>query len=322
MVFTTRPPTKPRHRVARVCVASAASAIALTATWGAPAPAQASFPGLNGRIVFDTVWSFWNSGDASNIYSVRPHGGGLRQLTDMQPGSAAWHPAVSPDGRRIAYVVSSEEANDQIWVMRSDGSHQRPVVDAAAWSSTSPSFTADGRRLLFTRCGTYVPPFWTCRIDAVRLDGTGRRTVVGGTWHPSDPVMSPDGRTIAFVSDAGGYDGRVWLADATGRHRRVVGPNRILSERPSWSPDGRRLVFTDSRAVAVYTMRADGTGLHMIASKSAFGAWSPDGDRIVLVHDPDSGSGPLQVTSTDGGDRIRIVPGSLRPGYSDWGIKR
>jgi Tol biopolymer transport system component len=101
-----------------------------------------------------------------------------------------------------------------------------------------------------------------------------------------------------------------------------VGPKQILLERLSWSPDGTHLVFTDSRFVKVYSMRADGTGLHTIASKALFGAWSPDGKRIVSVHAPDSGHGPLQVMRKDGSGRTRIANGTLRPGYSDWGIKR
>jgi Tol biopolymer transport system component len=301
---------------------TAASAIAVTVVAGVSAPAHAAFPGHNGRIVFDTIWSYWNFGETSQIYSVRPNGDGLRQLTDLAAGSAAWHPAVSPDGRRIAYVVSSGESNDQVWVMRSDGSHQRAVVQGAAWSNASPSFTANGRRLLFTRCGGFVPPYFTCKIQSVRLDGSGRRTVIGGTWHPYDPVMSPDGSTIAYVSDVGVYDSRLLLADADGSHRRVVGPKRILMERLSWSPDGSHLVFTDSRSVKIYTMKVDGGGLHAIASKAAFGAWSPDGTRIASIHAPDSGSGPLQVMKPNGSDRVRIVKGSLRPGFSDWGIRR
>jgi Tol biopolymer transport system component len=318
----TNPGVTARRRFAHVVGSSAASALALTTMVVTPAPAHAAFPGANGRIVFDTIWKYWDGVDASQIYSVRPDGGGLHQLTHMEPGSAAWHPAVSPSARRIAYVVSSGDANDQIWIMRSDGSHQRPVVAGNAWSNTSPSFTASGRRLLFTRCGTYVAIYWTCKIDSVRLDGSGRRTVIGGTWHPFDPAMSPDGSTIAYVSDAGGYDSRLWLADADGGHRRVVGPKRILMERPSWSPDGKRLVFTDGRFVKLYTMRVDGTGLHAIASNAIFGAWSPDGTRIVSLHAPDSGAGPLQVTRTDGHDPTGIVKGSRRAGYSDWGVRR
>src|SRR4051794_29196118 len=105
-----------RHWFAHVLGWTVASATALFTLAEPSAPAHAAFSGENGRIVFDTIWSFWNFGEASQIYSVRADGGGLHQLTHVQPGSAAWQPAVSPDARRIAYVLSSGDSNDQLWI--------------------------------------------------------------------------------------------------------------------------------------------------------------------------------------------------------------
>jgi Tol biopolymer transport system component len=301
-------------------IAAATAGVALTvAGW---TPAQAAFPGDDGRIVFDTVWAFWNGAAASQIYSVRPDGSGLRQLTDMEPGTAAWHPAVSPTAARVAFVVSQDGKNDQVWVMRRNGSHQRPLVREPKWSQTGPSFTAGGRRVLYSRCGNYVAFFRTCKIVSVRLDGSGERTVIGGTWHPSDPVASPDGSRIAYVSDAGGFDARIWLSDTHGDHRSVVGPTFGV-ERLSWSPDGTHLVFTAFRSGSLYTMSADGTGLQQILPGTLFGAWSPDGSRIVSkVEIPGAAIGQLQLTATDGSDPTEIVDPSLGAGYSDWGIER
>jgi Tol biopolymer transport system component len=288
---------------------------------GAP-PAHAAFPGENGRIVFDTVWAFWNGrADASNVYSVQPDGSDLRQLTDVKSGTWAWHPAVSPQATRIAYVVSADGKNDQVWLMRPDGSHQRRLVHEPGWSQTGPGFTANGRRVLYARCGNYVATFWTCKIVSVRLDGSGRRTIIGGRWHPSDPVMAPDGARIAYVSDAGGFDARIWLADPDGRHRTVLGPN--FMERLSWSPDGTHLAYTAYRTDGVFTIASDGSGLEDVLPSSIFGAWSPDGMQIVSKDiGPDEGFGPLLVSAADGSDPQPIVDVSYGVGYSDWGIAR
>lgn len=311
-----------RRHLIRFGVWIAASATALTLIAVSTAPAQAAYPGANGRIVYDTAWSFWNGGGTSQIYSVQPNGDDVRQLTHVAEGTAAWHPAVSPSGTRIAYVYSADGSNDQVWIMRANGSHQQLVVDEPDWSGTGPSFTADGSRLLYSRCGNYVAFYWTCKIVSVRLDGSDRRTIIGGTWHPSDPVMSPDGDTIAYVSDAGGYDARIWLANANGTHRRVLGANTILVERPMWSPDGTHLVFTDSRYSRIFTIRVDGNGLKQVASHSIFGAWSPDGCRLVFKGDGRSdGFGPLRTTNTDGTDPVRVVGFLTGVGYSDWGIR-
>jgi Tol biopolymer transport system component len=308
--------------IRRVATWIVATLTTVTIVGSAAPPAHAAFPGANGRIVFDTVWAFWNGrADTSQIYSVRPDGSGLRQLTDVESGTAAWHPAVSPAATRIAYVVSVDGSDDQVWLMRPDGSHQRPLVDEPGWSQTGPSFSGNGRRVLYSRCGNYVAFYWTCKIVSVRLDGSGRRTVVGGTWHPSDPVVSPDGSRIAYVSDAGGFDARIWLADPDGSHRTVLGPN--FMERLSWSPDGTHLAFTGYRTDEVSTIAVDGSGLQHILPGSIFGAWSPDGSQIVSkVIGPDEGFGPLQVTAADGDDPTDIVDDSYGVGYSDWGIAR
>ena len=294
----------------------------LTIVGTAAPPARAAFPGENGRIVFDTVWAFWNGrADASNIYSVQPDGSDLRQLTDVKAGTWAWHPAVSPQATRITYVVSADGKNDQVWLMHADGSHQRRLVHEPGWSQSGPSFTANGRRVLYSRCGNYVAFYWSCRIVSVRLDGSGTRTIIGGTWHPSDPVMSPDGSRIAYVSDAGGYDARIWVADADGGHRTVLGPD--FMERLSWSPDGTHLAYTAFRTDGVFTIATDGSDLQEILPSSIFGAWSPDGSMIVSkLIGSDEGFGPLHVTAADGNDPVPIVDVSYGVGYSDWGIAR
>ena len=310
-----------RRTPRRVGLAVAVAVTVVVAGW---APARAAFPGENGRIVFDTAWRFFNGVGTSQIYSVAPDGSRLRQLTDTGPGTSAWHPAVSPDASNIVFVVSADNSNDQVWIMRSDGSHQRPLVDEPDWSDGGPSFTVGGRRVLFSRCGGYVEPYYTCRIVSVRLNGSGMRTIVGGLWHPSDPVMSPDGSTIAYVSDAGGYDARIWLRDVGSGDRRAL-PGPVFVERVSWSPDGSQLVFTQYREDGEYMIAADGTDLRLIATHSDFATWSPDGTRTVLRvagADDDLGFGPLRTTAPDGSDPVDIVDASMGVGYSDWGVAR
>jgi Tol biopolymer transport system component len=297
--------------------------VGLALAVGTTAPARAAFPGHNGRIFFDTLWGVFNGAPSSQIYSVRADGSHLHRLTHEPAGFVAYHPAVAPAALRVTYVLSGPEMNDQIWVMRFDGTHQRLVVDEPAWADSGPSFTANGRRILYSRCGFYIANFFTCKIVSVRLDGSGRHTIVPGRWHPSDPVASPNRSKIAYVSDSGGYDSRIWIVDTDGRHRHAVGPKNILMERLSWSPDGTHISFTDERHDRVYVVRANGTGLTRIATDHIWGVWAPDGSRMVSkVTGPHNGFGPLVTTKPDGTDPVRVVDRSLRPGFSDWGIAR
>jgi Tol biopolymer transport system component len=313
-----------RHRsiawLSAIALATA-SLVALTTGATAASRERSAFPGENGRIVFDTAFGWWNAGIPSQIYTVMPDGSDLQQLTDMGEGQAAWHPAFSPTASRIVFTYSSDDNNDQIWIMRADGSHQRPLVDEPDWFDASASFTAGGHRVLYTRCGTYVAFYGTCKIVSVRLDGSGARTIIGGTWHPGDAVMSPDGSTIAYASDKGGYESRIWLADADGGNQRVI-TDPIGFERPMWSPDGTTLVATGYRTGSMYWVRANGTGIEELAPNTLFAAWSPDGLQMVSSVDNLDGSTQLQISATDGSDGVPLVDASLWTGYSDWGVPR
>lgn len=279
-------------------------------------PAHAAFPGSNGRIVFDNLGS-----SASEIYSVRPDGSGLRQLTNFPPGSWAWQPRVSADGRTIVFIVSADGENDQLWLMRSDGTHERPLTDETEWSHGGAGFTPGGGRIVFSRCGPYVRPYYTCRIVSVLRDGTGMRTVVGGRWHPIEAVVSPDGSTIAYISDKGGYDARLWLIDAGGADERTIGPTFGV-ERLSWAPDGSRLAFTgDFTSGSIYSIAADGSDLDRVVPGGLFPAWSPNGRWLVYLNER---SGDLERARPDGSDVRTVVSANAVRGitFSDWGVAR
>ena len=111
----------------------------------------------------------------------------------------------------------------------------------------------------------------------------------------SDPQLSPDGRTVAFVvttlsEDKDEYLSNIWLVDAAGGapRRFTTGPRR--DSAPRWSPDGSRLAFVSEREVKkkgqLYVMPAQGgepTRLTDLRHGVSAVEWSPDGKRFVFV---------------------------------------
>lgn len=252
----------------------------------------------------------------------------------LAAGAAA---APAPDGPRLAVVrwtvePSTEELRSEILTLgpgkaplglvrgtdRAFG-RSRPLVDFF-----SPiSWAADGSWLAFTGViafrneDDHEP---VRRVFVVRPDGTGLRPI-RGTNGAQGPIVSPDGRTIAFTRSVerevstrvggklrkGGFDGSsIWTVDlASGKQRQLTpwreGLHYVAS---SFSPDGLTLLATyddpllthESQPVA---LQLDGGGQRRISDDGLQPVYSPDGSRIALVR-------YVQESGEDGGEDTEL----------------
>jgi TolB protein len=125
------------------------------------------------------------------------------------------------------------------------------------------------------------------------------------------PAWSPDGKTVAFVSERDGAH-TIYLADPEGTDvRRLVGDQLAFATDPAWSPDGTRLAFWGQGAhdtdIEIWVVDADGTDLHAVTSAigdESMPAWSPDGKRLAYMAGVESAD--LFTMAADGTD-IRQV---------------
>jgi len=234
-------------------------------------PAEASFPGKNGKIAFK---------HDLDVYVANPDGSGSANLTADDPAELFFQPAWSADGASIAYmrIVRVGYVGSQVWSMNGDGSGKTQVTQLS--DSAFPQFPAwapDGARLAYSRAGVHV----------VNRDGSGDRLVAPG-WEPS---WSPDGTKLAFTQWLPGATQDLWTADADGGHLTRICCDGMYVEAPDWSPDGHSIlinVWFPRNVEGFYRVNADGSGLVRLFTRSgAFGrgeaAWSPDGTRIVFV---------------------------------------
>ncbi len=140
-------------------------------------------------------------------------------------------PALSPDGRRLAFVGGN---GTTMWLQVKDlasGQVTRLAENVEGFHRV-PRWSSDGTRLLF-QSGP--------RIYEARADGGGGRLVVGedgatlGVWSPE---WSPDGVELAYVRD-----GRIRIRNAAGGAPRELPWRRGEPHSLAWSPDGRFLAF-------------------------------------------------------------------------------
>jgi Tol biopolymer transport system component len=206
-------------------------------------------------------------------------------------------------GSKIAFT-SFRNGDFDLYVMNADGTRQRRLTPARGFSA--PAWSPDGRRIAFVSgpgaCildihrATFVSErdVGTRDVDisVANADGSGLRRLTRGPGVDCAPVWSPDGQKIAFqrllVRGEGekivGFDFDVYVINADGSEERNL-TGDALSERPVWSPDGRKIAFSSGPdgAGGVYVMNADGSERRWLTRNRGYLAWSPDGRKILLV---------------------------------------
>jgi len=169
-----------------------------------------------------------------------------------------WLPVFSPDGSRIAFT-SSRDGNSEIYVMNRDGSNLMRLTNSPAIDST-PTWSPTGTQLAFTSERRGQPQIFT-----VNVDGTGLRQISYESY-ADRPTWSPAPHNeIAFAARTGpGFDIKI-LGIASGETRQITF-GEGTNESPAWSPNGRHLAFSSTRAgrTQVFTVDRDGRNLRQI----------------------------------------------------------
>jgi Tol biopolymer transport system component len=302
-----------RYRLISHILLFVAALIALVST------AHATFPGKNGRIAFV---------QAGEIFTMKPDGSDVKQLTHVGPDRAASWPAWSADGKQIVFNEGPADAGGtgEIWSMNSDGSNQRQVLAESGFSENRPSFSPDGTKIVFGRCDLNLSEGDSCGIFTVGVDGRQLKTVVPIRLGDTDrsPMFSPDGTTIAFIispDEHGGFNGVTYLVDADGSDRRRITPPGPCLIRPDWSPDGREITLfahlCNPQNENIAVMNADGSNVHYLthngtnffnAPHDRNPAFSPDGRFIVFERNaPDFSSSAIYIMKSDGSQTKAIA---------------
>jgi Tol biopolymer transport system component len=288
------------NRYIRTLAVIAALAVTSSGLLAAQArPAEAAFPGENGKIVFTsdrtTGQGVNNPEGDREIFSMNPDGTGLKQLTHNP-----WHdiaPALSPSGIQIAFT-SYKDGDGEIYTMDINGSVQTRLTDNAVYDG-EPSFSpllpnGSGIDIAFTSGRDSNDLDF--EIYKMNADGTEQDRLTEGPGTDEAPSWSPDGKKIAFTSDRETADNpygddEIYTMDPDGSNPTNVSNTDKWSrdEAPSWSPDGKEIAFQSNRNAndwEIYKMKADGTqqiNLTNNASSPDFHpSWSPSGTQIAF----------------------------------------
>jgi TolB protein len=195
-----------------------------------------------------------------------------RLLSRLDGGAPVYRGVFSPDGDRIAFVMSVDGA-PEIFVAKRDGRGPKKLTDHRA-IDISPSWSPDGKRLAFVSDRSGSPQVYVMDSGG----GTPRRLTFQGSYN-TGPAWSPDGKWIAYEARVGAqFD--VWLIDPEGQVNVPFVEHPRSDESPSWSPDGRWLAFASTRRgnADIHVVGIDGGNLRRLTTgegNNTSPAWGP-----------------------------------------------
>src|SRR5437773_6007626 len=266
----------------------------------------------------------WSPGDKEiAYYTDRPsahaimavNASGAERVVQAIDGTAN-APSWSPDGKQILYNLFARNQS-QLALSGDPLTRDEDVFPfRAQWISGDEFiYTADGkikRRSLQNRSVQNIE--FTASVSFTRhaykqnqrdFDSTIARPVTGIV----SPVISPDGKRIAFVAL-----GDLWVMPVGGEPQRITNDSFVELD-PSWSRDGRSLAYSTDRAGTMDIWVRDletGKDERVTQSPGAelFGAWSPEGTRIAYVNE----TGEVMVTNVESGASRKIHAPLFGPG--------
>jgi len=183
-----------------------------------------------------------------------------------------------------------------------------------------PALSHDGKRVLYASNRTGQWHIYLQGIDS----GAAVDLTANSPGDDSEPAFSPDERSVAFYSNRDKAAGGLYLMNVDGSHVRRLSS---FGHQPSWSPDGRRIVFAEEALTdphhkttthsALWVATLNGAMRRIYDGDAGQPRWSPSGVRIAFV-EVANGKRMVGTISTDGGQPNFMTPAGDIQWSPDW----
>ena len=246
--------------------------------------------GIGARTVLGVV------GRATALAALAAGLAGPTAMAAARPGGATVAPAAPV--HREQHICRCSYLESDLFIADASAEQER-ALNTGPGPNYNASFSSDGHWIVFTS-----ERFGSADVFRVHPDGSGLERLTDNAADDDQGALSPDGKTLAFVSTRDAGIANIWVLDLTTRESVNVTRSQSGNFRPSWSPDGQWLAFSSDReahtarrtepnesvtwelmqSTAVYVMRADGSALRRISPQNRFAGspkWAPAGRTLV-----------------------------------------
>ena len=243
------------------------------------------------------------------IWTVGGDGGDLEQLASIPPAFfARWvarSPALSPDGRSIAYFQPEVGPIGDLWVAPVGGGTPRRLL-GRTFRGGDPAWTPDGQWIVFSADLTGEINLW-----CVPASGGEAIPLTHGAGRHTGPAISADGRRLLYTAADSSF--ALERLPAGGGEGRRLRTSRFEIVRPEVSPSGDRIAFfsPDGPDVHLFVVDADGDGVRRVTDgpgeRNIMPRWSADGSRLYYYQEQPTRS--LRQVPVSGGESTVLLAG-------------
>ena len=246
---------------------------------------------------------------AAELYIIHADGTGMKRVIG-DGEKVAMNPVFSRDGKTLFFsLMDKRTRSGDIYSAGISGSEPKKLT-TNIYHASSPRMSPDGKWIVFNGTLTADAKDHFVQIFLMKSDGTAVKQL---TNDPKisfyNPEWSPDGKQLVYYLERGDNKDQVWSMNADGSDSKLLTANIGHNFYPSWTADGKRIVFTSNRdgKQQLYTMNADGSDVKPLGIESFAVRYSPDGKRMVYA----GGQFPnisIFVANADGSNPFQILP--------------
>jgi Tol biopolymer transport system component len=287
-------------------------------------------------LAFDSRIAFLSHSTGTwQIYTVRPDGSEIVQVTDMPPTEwDAWFPSFSKDGKRIAFCYGTVDQNGNVQTdlfsvnVNSDGSGGEVTQLTDDGLSCDPHWSPDQKHIVFARraeTGLDV-------VTVMNSDGSGKKSgLTSRFWESAPAGYTTDGKQIVFGSEQGGLVSAAWIMDVHGTNQHRLTPAFLEGAPTDVSPDGQRVLFFNHNDTILtqllYTVDITTNEIAQVTHSKKkrdccefLSSYSPDGSRIALISNRFNPLGLDLLTVDLNGKHFHQIVKDIGFGGVSWGL--
>lgn len=261
-------------------------------------------------------------GGTLNLYEFHPGTKRAKPITAYKDWDVRW-PSASPEGKIVfeldgelsVYDTRAGGTPKRIRIhVPTDGLAARPSTIKVGGSVSDFALSPKGERVIFGARGDL--------FNAPVEKGVPRNLTRSSGAHDKAPAWSPDGRSIAFISDMSGEE-EIYVAPADGsaKPEQLTTSGRAMRYRPVWSPDSKRIAFGDKDG-KVYVLTVADRNLVEVADERRGTTldyeWSPDSMHLAYTLSGENGNRAVWLWSAESGQSRQVTEGLFGETQPQW----